>query len=182
MAIRDSNLALKGIKHRGTHGGMEHDVTGVIRLKDGESLATTDLINMVPMGESTRPIRLTLLANPVEGSPVITGGAMKVGVAPLSTVPFKRPDGTEYPAVATNDSVLGTLTIPAAGIITSVAVPRPAANTVARYGPYQITATPGAAFSVAGGDIDLSLTVTFLGEQKADGFVYTEQVNQKVKN
>ena len=183
MAIKTSNLIKKGIKHRGLYGGKEQDVTGVIRVRDGETIATTDLLRMVPLGENVRPVSLTLTATPVRGTPVLTAFTFKAGVIPGSTVPFKRPDGTEYPQLPTKDDALvASLAIPAGLLINSTSVNRPVANSVPNYAPYDATLVPTAAASVAGGDVDLALTVTYVGEQKAEGFVYTRFVNPKVKN
>lgn len=183
MATKTSNLIKKGIKHRGLYGGKEQDVTGVIRVRAGESIATSDLLRMVPLGENVRPIRLTLTATPVNGNPVLTAFTFKAGVAPASTVPFKRPDGTDYPQLtADDDALVASMAIPAGLLITSTSVNRPVANNVPNYAPYDATLVPTATASVAGGDVDLALTVTFVGEQKAEGFVYTQFINPKVKN
>lgn len=183
MATKTSNLIKKGIKHRGLYGGKEQDVTGVIRVRAGESIATSDLLRMVPLGENVRPIRLTLTATPVSGNPVLTAFTFKAGVAPASTVPFKRPDGTDYPQLpAKDDALVASMAVPAGLLATSTSVSRPVANNVPNYAPYDATLVPTAAASVAGGDVDLALTVTFVGEQKAEGFVYTQFINPKVKN
>lgn len=184
MANRDSNLYKKGLAHRGVYGGKEQTVTGVIRVKDGESIETTDLLRMVPLGENVRPVQLTLTAVPVAGNPVLTAFTFKAGVAPMSDTPFKRPDGTEFPVLAADDDALvDSLSIPAGGLVTSTAVTRPVADSVPNYAPYIATLVPAAAAaSVAGGDIDLSLTVVFIGEQKADGLIYDKFMDGKVKN
>jgi len=182
MATKVSNLIRKGNKHRGLYGGKEQDVTGVIRIREGESIATSDLLRMVPLGENVRPIRLTLTATPVRGNPVLTAFTFKAGVVPGTTVPFKRPDGTEYPQLpAKDDALVASMAVPAGLLVTSTSVSRPVANNVPNYAPYDATLVPTTA-SVAGGDVDLALTVTFVGEQKAEGFVYTQFINPKVKN
>lgn len=183
MANRDSNLYKKGLAHRGVYGGKEQTVTGVIRVKAGESIATSDLLRMVPLGENVRPVQLTLTAVPVAGNPVLTAFTFKAGVAPMSDTPYKRPDGTEFPVIPTNDTALvASLAIPAGGLITSTAVTRPVAASVPNYAPFIATLVPTAAASVAGGDVDLSLTVVFIGEQKADGLIYDKFMDTKVKN
>jgi hypothetical protein len=64
-----------------------------------------------------------------------------------------------------------------------IEIKRPVADSVSGYAPYNVTLTPiTSAFSVAGGDVDLMVTVEYLGEQKTNGFVYSEYVNQKVAN
>lgn len=183
MANRDSNLYRKGLAHRGVHGGKEQSVTGVIRIKAGESIATTDLLRMVPLGENVRPVQLILTATPVAGTPVLTAFTFKAGTAPLSTTPFKRPDGTEFPVqAADDDSLVASMAIPAGGLISSTTVTRPVASSVANYAPYVATLVPTAAASVAGGDVDLAMTVVFIGEQKADGLVYDKFMDFKVAN
>lgn len=183
MATSRSNLDYKGIRHRGVYGGKEQELTGIIKLRAGGSIATTDLLQMIPLGENVRPIRVTIMATPTAGTPVLTGGAFNVGVIPYDDVPFKRPDGTEFPAIPTDPDALGTVTLPTGQpLLASVATNRPVANSVPNYAPYRVTLTPSAAFSVAGGDIDLSLTVVFIGEQIAEPYVYLDFLNQKVKN
>lgn len=183
MAITKSPLVKKTLRQRGTLGGQEQEVTGVVRLAAGASIATTDLLQMVNLGENVRPIRLTLTATPVAGNPVLTAFTFKAGVAPDSTLPFKRPDGTEYPAIPVDDDALvASLAIPAGKMITSVAVTRPVADNVPNYSPYFVTLVPTAAASVAGGDVDLALTVTWVAEQKANGFIYDQMLNGKVRN
>lgn len=183
MATRRSNVDYKGIKHRGVYGGREQSVTGIVKITEGQSLATTDLLQMVPLGENVRPIELVLHAVPVRGNPTLTGGAFTAGVVPWNDLPFKRPDGTEYPVIATDADVFGTLTLPSGPLIVRASTPpRPVVNSVPNYAPYRVTLTPGAAFSVAGGDIELSLTVVYVGEQVAEPYVYTDFLDQKVKN
>lgn len=183
MANRDSNLYKKGLAHRGVYGGKEQSVTGVIRVKAGESIATTDLLRMVPLGENVRPVQITLTAVPVAGTPVLTAFTFKAGVAPMADTPFKRPDGKEFPVLAADDDALvASLAIPAGGLITSNSVTRPVANSVSNYAPFIATLVPTATASVAGGDVDLSMTVVFIGEQKADGLIYDQFMNGKVSN
>lgn len=181
MANFDSSLVKKNIRHRGVYGGKEQDVTGVIRVADGGSIATSDLIRMAKLGENVRPIRLALTATPVSGTPVLTGATFSAGVSPILTANFKRPDGTEYPPLTENDAALAaSLAIPAGLLVATTSVLRPVADSVSAYGPFYATLTPTAAFSVAGGDIDLALTITFVGEQITDGFVYDVYMDPKV--
>lgn len=183
MATRRSNLDYKGIKHRGVYGGREQSVTGIVKLTAGQSLATTDLLQMVPLGENVRPTELILHAVPTSGNPVLTGGAFNVGVVPWNDLPFKRPDGTEFPAIPTKADAFGSLTLPSGPLIVRTGAPtRPVATSVPNYAPYRVTLTPSAAFSVAGGDIELSLTVIYVGEQVAEPYVYTDFLSQKVEN
>lgn len=185
MANFDTNLYRKMNRQRGVYGGKEQSVTGVLRVADGGSIATTDLIRAIPMGENTRPIRVTVSAVPVAGTPVLTNATFNVGVAPLSSVTMKRPNGDEFPPLTEDpDALAAAVALGDDEVITVTEVTRPVADSVPNYGPYVVTATPAGAgaFSVAGGDVELHITVVFLGEQVADGFVYTTFVDQKVAN
>ncbi len=184
MAIIRSNIDQKGIRHRGVYGGKEQSITGVVKLTAGQTLATTDILHMLPLGENVRPLRIAVHAAPLSGSPVLTGGAMNVGVVPYDNVPFKRPDGTEYPAIPTSANALGTLTLPTGQPLqdTQPEAARPVATSVPLYAPYRVTLTPTAAFGVTGGDVELSLTLVYVGEQNPDPYVYTEFLSQKVQN
>jgi hypothetical protein len=185
MANFDTNLYLKRNKHRGVYGGKEQTVTGVLRVADGGSIETTDLIRAVPLGENVRPIRIVLSATPVSGSPALTNATFDVGVIPYQTAAYERPDGTEYPALTADpDALSAAAAIDTDEMFTDIEIPRPVADSVAAYAPYVVTLTPAGAgaFSVSGGDIDLAVTVTFLGEQNANGLVYTTYVDQKVSN
>lgn len=181
MATYNSNEVLKDLRNRGSHAGRIETVSGVFRVADGDSIATTDLINMLSMGENVRPIRLTLAAMPVSGTPVLTNPTFNVGVKDLGGA-YTRPDGTVYAAIATDADVLSAaLALTTDNVATDTDLDRPSAG---KYAPYNITLTPAGAgaFSVAGGDIDLVLTVEFVGEVKGDAHVYTEYLNDKVAN
>lgn len=183
MANFDTNLFRKTNKQRGVYGGKIQSVTALLRVADGGAIGTSDLIRAVPMGENTRPVRITLHATPVSGTPVLTAATFNVGVTTYSATTFERPNGDEYPALATDADILSAAAaIDADLMFTDIEIARPVADSVSKYGPYIITLTPTGAFSVAGGDIDLGITVEFVGEQLADGFVYEEYVNQKVAN
>lgn len=186
MANHDSNLYRKGINHRGLYGGKEQTVTGLIRLTDGASIPTTgDLIRAVPLGENTRPVRIVLTATPVSGTPVLTNATFNIGVVSKSAETYERPDGTEFAPVSTDADVLAAgVAIDSDNMYADIEVPRPVANSVSNYGPYVVTLTPAGAgaFSVADGDIDLGITVTFLGEQISEGFVYTTYMGTDVNN
>lgn len=184
MATLKSRQVLKKNRNRGLYVGKEQPVTGTIVVKDGASIATTDLIQLVQLGENVRPHRILLMSTPISGNPVLTNPTFNIGVAPLLTGNFARPNGDTYAPVTTSASVLSAgLVIPANDEIVDVDIPRPVADSVSKYGPYLVTATPAGAgaFSVAGGDIELSLTVVFNGEG-SNISVYDEFVNQKVKN
>jgi hypothetical protein len=185
MATFDSVLVSKKNNQRGLYAGKLQSVTGVLRLAAGASIATTDLIRMVPVGENVRPLRVVVSSTPVSGTPVLTNPTFAIGVAPKYATATVRPDGTSYPLItASTTALVASLVIDADNMATSVEVKRPVADAVSRYAQYYITMTPAGAgaFSVAGGDIDLGLTVEFAGEQKSDGFIYTTYVNQNVNN
>ena len=194
MATYDSNSILKKNKARGLYAGKEQSVTGVIRIGTGAtaqaaSIATTDLLRLVSLGENVRPVRVIITSTPVSGTPVLTNPTFSVGVAPYvpanGNTTLTRPDGTAYTPLTTSATALvASMIVPAANEITSVAVSRPVADSVSSYGPYYITLTPAGAgaFSVAGGDVDLAVTVEFAGELSSQGLVYTQYVNQNVNN
>jgi hypothetical protein len=182
MATYNSNEVLKKLRNRGSHAGRVETVSGVLRCAAGTSIATTDLINMLAMGENTRPIAITLAALPVSGTPALTNPTFDVGVIDINGT-FTRPDGTTYPAVTTDaDMLSAALAITTDNVATDSDLNRPMAT--AKYAPYYITLTPSGAgaFSVASGDIDLVLTVSFVGEVKGDALVYDEYINDKVAN
>lgn len=184
MATLNSRLVLKKNRHRGLYSGKEQSVTGSIIVSDGDSIATTDLIRLVPLGENVRPHRILLMSTPVAGTPVLTNPTFNIGVAALMTGNFARPNGDEFTPPTTSASVLSAgLVIPANDEIIDIDIPRPVADSVSKYGPYVVTATPAGAgaFSVAGGDIELSLTVVYNGEVNLAS-VYDEFMNTKVKN
>ena len=182
MATLNSDLVVKKIRHRGLYSGKEQSVTGSIKLSDGSSVATTDLMQMVPMGENVRPIRILLQVTPLSGTPVLTNAVFDVGVKSISTTALTRPDGTSYPALTTDSDQLAANVTLANNTKTTIEIPRPVADSVAKYGPYYVTLTPDtSAFSVAGGDILVSAEVVFLGEIKPDAMVYTTWNSQKVE-
>ena len=181
MATLNSDLVVKKIRHRGLYSGKEESVTGSIKLSAGTSVATTDLLQMVPLGENVRPIRILLQVTPLSGTPVLTNAVFDVGVKSISTTALTRPDGTSYPALITDADQLAANVTLANNTKTTVEIPRPVADSVANYGPYYVTLTPDtSAFSVAGGDILVSAEVVFLGEIKPDAMVYTSWNSQKV--
>lgn len=181
MATLNSDLVVKKIRHRGLYSGKEQSVTGSIKLAAGTSVATTDLLQMVPLGENVRPIRILLQVTPLSGTPVLTNAVFDVGVKSISTTALTRPDGTSYPALITDADQLAANVTLANNTKTTIEIPRPVADSVANYGPYYVTLTPDtSAFSVAGGDILVSAEVVFLGEIKPDAMVYTSWNSQKV--
>jgi hypothetical protein len=189
MATYDSNLFRKNLRQRGLYGGKPQAVTGQIRVGIGgsavaSSIATTDLLRFMKLGENCRPTRIIIVATPISGTPVITNGVFSVGVQQPNANSFTRPDGTVYPAITTSATALvASMTIDADNMKQEIEIKRPAADNVANYAPYNVTLTPiTSAFSVAGGTLDLSVTVEFLGEQRATGLVYTDYVNQNVNN
>ena len=185
MANFDTPLFAKKNRHRGLYVGKEQTVTGYLRVAAGGSIALTDLIRAVPVGENVRPIRIAIQAIHVSGTPALTNPTFNVGVAPLDGSTFTRPDGTQFPATPADVDILSpAAALDADKMFTDIEVPRPVLDAVSKYGPYAVTLQPAGAgaFSVAGGDIDLAVTVTFLGEAKTDGTVYSTYLNTKVKN
>lgn len=189
MANFDSALLRKNVRQRGSHGGRLSSVTGIIRFgiagtgSQATGAGTSDLLRFAYLGENIRPVRLILTATPVSGTPVLTAATFNIGIAQISAAPFTRGDQTVYPAPTTLATALASaVAVNADNMATVVEVSRPVADSVSNYGPSILTATPTGSFSVAGGATDLALTIEFVGEQKTNGFVYTEYVNQKVKN
>lgn len=185
MANFDTPLFSKKNRHRGLYVGKEQTLTGYLRVAAGGSIALTDLIRAVPVGENVRPIRIAIQAIHLSGTPVLTNPTFNVGVAPLEAVNFKRPDGTEFPPTPADVDILSAAAVlDADKMFTDIEIPRPVLDAVSKYGPYVVTLQPAGAgaFSVAGGDIDLAVTVTYLGEAKTDGVIYSQYHNTKVKN
>jgi hypothetical protein len=184
MATLSSDLVNKKIRHRGLYVGKEQSLSGSFRIADGASIATTDLMRAVPLGENVRPIRITLLVTPLSGTPVLTNPTFDVGVEPVMATNFKRPDGTEFAPLAADTDILSPDAVIAANSTTDIEIPRPVADSVSGYGPFYVTLTPSGAgaFSVAGGDIQLQVEVVFLGEQNADATVYDAFANTKYEN
>lgn len=182
MATLKATQILKHLRNRAPYGGEEKTVSGRIKIAAGTSVATTDLIQMLEMGENTRPIRIVLSSTTLSGTPVLTNPTFDVGVQATGTTPFVDAYGTSYPQLTTVAGQLSpALVIDSDNMATDIEIPRPVANSVTNYAPYFITLTPSGAgaFSVAGGDIELVLTVTIRGKGDVDP-VYTEYVNQKV--
>lgn len=174
MATYKSDLVVKGIRQRSTHEGVVDSVTGRFRLKPGTTLSSADLIQAVTMGENARPARLILSYKEVSGTPVLTGGELSIGVAPQTPgVDLERADGSKFPALtpaATKFSAGADLGA-APQVNVAVTVP-PSDNT--KWGPYFLTLTPTENTSVAGGEIDINLTVEFAAEKEEADPVYSE--------
>lgn len=184
MATFNSELIAKKLRHRGPHAGKEFTVSGNFIVRAGAPIATTDLLRMVPLGENQRPIRLTISALPISGTPVMTNPSFSVGVIADGATNFTRADGSVYVPVATSAVVLAASAALVANTKTHIEVPRPVADSVSKYGPFFVTLTPSGAgaFSVAGGDIQLKLEVVTVGENRTDTPVYDTYLNTKVKN
>lgn len=188
MATYSSNQVLKKARRRGSHSGQLETVSGSIRVGTStsaaaSSIATTDLIRGLLLGENIRPVRVIIESIPLSGTPVLTNPTFAVGVADANGGTFTRPNGDTYAAATTLATALVTsMVVPAANEITSVAVSRPVADSVSKYAPFYVTLTPAGAgaFSVAGGDIELKVTVEFYGENKIDAHVYTTYQATKV--
>lgn len=182
MATLKSDLVAKKIRHRGLYSGKSQTVAGSIKVAAGGSIALADLIQAVPLGENVRPGRLRLYVTPLSGTPVLTNPTFNVGVTTITAANFTRPNGDVFVPVTTSATVLSTGLVVAANTITDVEVPRPVADSVSKYAPFYVTLTPAGvgAFSVAGGDILLTLEVEFAGEINPATAVYSEFNSQKV--
>ena len=180
MAITDLNV--KNIRHRGLYEGREQSVSGRFRLKDGDALATTDVIEAIPLGENVQPSRFEITLTKLNGTPVLTNGAFNVGVAPMMNEDAERADGRTYPALTAIANRFGALDLD--GVSKDALDVTVDPSTATKWGPFYVTLTPTEAISVAGGDVDIQLTVYFLGEKEEADPVYTEwQVNGgKYKN
>lgn len=181
MATLNSDLVVKKIRHRGLYSGKEQSVTGSVKIIAGQSVATTDLLQMVPLGENVRPNKIIVQITPISGTPVLTNAVFDVGVKSISTSAFTRPDGTSYAVATTDADQLAANVTLANNTKTTIEIPRPVADSVSKYGPFYVTLTPDtSAFSIAGGDALLSLTVVYNGEVRADAFPYTSFNSTKV--
>lgn len=183
MATFYADQISKRLRHRGVYEGREQSVSGSYRLAVGASLATTDLLHMLRLGENVRPIRLLVAIKKINGTPVLTNGSFSIGVAPDTAANVTRPDGSVYPPLVASTTVLGASTALGADLTTQVIdVPPPTANT--EWGPYVVTLTPSGAgaLSTAGGDVDIVLTAIFMGERTEAAPVYSEFSNPKFKN
>lgn len=182
MANVDSHLVRKKNSHRGLYQGKAQQVTGVVRLDAGESVALADLLRMVPLGHNARPVRVVLSAIAVSGTPVLTNATFSVGVAPQSASSYKQPDGSEIaPLAADTDALVASMALATDSMQTAIEVNPP--TTAANYAPFYVTLTPigAGAFSVSGGTVDLQCTVELLGRASPEP-IYTEYVNQNVNN
>lgn len=183
MATYSSNEVLKNQRNRGSHVGVLQTASGTLRVEAGDSIATTDLIRMLVLGENVRATKVTLAAIPVSGTPVLTNPTFNVGVADAHGGTFTRPNGDTFAAITTDaDMISAALAIPSDNMVVDTQVARGAAT--ADFAPFYVTLTPAGAgaFSVAGGDIDLVLTVEFLGEVNGSAHVYTDYQATKVAN
>lgn len=186
MATYSSHEVLKKQRNRGKARGVTSTASGTLRVGVGQtvtSVATTDLIKMLRMGENQRPLKVTLAAVPVSGTPVLVNPTFNCGVIDAHGGTFTRPDGTTFAVVTTDaDQISAALVIPSDNMVIDSQVARPMAT--ASFAPYDITLTPAGAgaFSVTGGVIDLVLTVEFNGEANGGALVYSEYNSTKVAN
>lgn len=173
MATFKSDLLIKRINHRGIYDGKQQVVSGAYRLKPGVTLTTSDLLQMVPLGENTTPTGVILSWKKVSGTPVLTGGTFSIGVDPTKTTDFIRPTGQVFPPLTANATVLGATigTTATVGSFTLAVSAKPSANT--KYGPFYVTLKPLASCSVSGGELDLYLHVEYDGEHNEADPVYT---------
>lgn len=181
MAITDLNV--KGIRHRGLYEGREQSVTGRFRLKDGDTIPSGESIMAVPLGENVAPHRAVLTVTKLSGTPTLSDAEFDVGVAPLMDEDVERADGRVYEPLSADTDLFGNLDVSAAARDSVDITADPSA--AAKWGPFYVTLTAGASdVEVADGDVDMQLTVYFLGEKEEADPVYTEwQVNGgKYKN
>ena len=185
MATFYSQQIPKRLRHRGLYEGKEQSVSGTIRLVAGQAVATTDLIQMLILGENIRPESILVGVKKVSGTPTLNNPSFSVGVTPLVLNPTSvtRPDGTVYPPLVASTTVLGVSTALGADNLARFNEPAPpTANT--EWGPYIVTLTPSGAgaFSVAGGDIDLFVEIVCRGELTEANPIYSEFNSGKFKN
>jgi hypothetical protein len=186
MATLKSLEVSKKQRNRGKARGVTNTASGTLRVGVAQtvtSIATTDLIQFLIMGENQRPTKATLAAIPVSGTPVLVNPTFNIGVADAHGGTFTRPDGSTYAVVTTDaDQISAALVIPSDNMVVDTQVARPMAT--ANFAPYYVTATPAGAgaFSVTGGVIDLVLTLEFAGETNGDALVYKTYIVSKVAN
>lgn len=181
MATYNSNLIPKRLRHRGVYEGREQSLSGTYRLKVGTTLTSADILHMVPLGENVRPDRIIVSYKEVSGTPVITGGSVSVGVAPYSASTLTRPDGTTYAPLTASATLYSAAADLGAGVLVHIA-PTVAPSTNTDWGPFIVTLTPTENTSVAGGEIDILVTVEYRGELTEADAVYSEFNASKYKN
>ena len=185
MATFYSQQISKRLRHRGLYEGKAQSVSGTIRVTPAQAIATTDLIQMLILGENVRPESILVGVKKVSGTPVLTNPSFSVGVTPLVLNPTSvtRPDGTVYPPLVASTTVLGASTaLGADNLARFNEQAPPTANT--EWGPYIVTLSPSGAgaFSVAGGDIDLFVEIVCRGELTEANPIYSEFNSGKFKN
>lgn len=183
MATFNSDLINRNLRHRGTVAGREYTISGRLRVKSGASIATTDLIRMVPLGESQRPIRIVAWVKAVTGTPVLTNATFSFGISPVSASNLVRPDNTVYTPVTASATRLGAATALSTDEMVQLTEIDSVTDTE-NWAPFYVTMTPAGAgaFSVAGGDVDIVLEVVAQGEIQTADPVYTTFLNTKYKN
>lgn len=184
MAILESKEVKKLQRERGLYSGKPQAVTGEFYLTAGQSIATTDTMHALIMGQDTRPHRVIIQFIPTSGTPVLTNPTFAVGAKQLNANTYTDSRGKTYPALTTSaTSIVASMVLDADDMKQDIEVQRPVADSVSGYAPYYLTVTPAGAgaFSVAGGNGTLKITVEFLGEEDPTS-IYNEYVNQKVKN
>lgn len=183
MALLNSDLTNKRIRHRGLYVGKEQSVSAKYRVAAGGSIALADSILMVPCGENQRITRLVIFTKAVSGTPALTNPTFSVGVSPITTATVTRPDGTTYaPLTASATRLAAAIALGTDEMATITEVDSPA--DLADWGPFHVTLTPAGAgaFSVASGDIELILTAVITGEASEAAAVYSEFNATKYKN
>lgn len=184
MAIFETKDAKKLQRERGLYSGKAQTVTGEIPLVAGASIATTDIIHGVILGENIRPNRVIVQFVPTSGTPVLTNPTFAVGAKQLSSAAYLNAKGDSFPALTTSATALvASMVLDADDMKQDVEVSRPVADSVAGYAPYIVTLTPAGAgaFSVAGGNGTLKVTVEFLALEDPTQ-VYDSYSNTKFRN
>jgi len=169
MAVFSSRQVLKKHTNRGVTSMSEQSVGGYYLLDSAKT--TGDSINMVRMGENTRPTGIKIWARAQSGALTLSTAAFSVGVTSVKATNFTRADGTVYTPVATSATVLiASADLATDGFFETSAVLAAPGNK--GYGPYFITMTPLATVTPTGAH-ELIMEVQFQGEEDATALGYT---------
>lgn len=185
MAIFETKDVKKLQRERGLYSGKAQTVTGELQLAAGASIATTDLIHGISLGENIRPNRVIVQFVPKSGTPVLTNPTFAVGVKSISASNYTDAKGNSYaPAATSATALVASMVLDTDEMKQDIEVSRPVADSVSGYAPFYVTLTPAGAgaFSVAGGDGTLKVTVEFLALEDTSALVYDSYSNTKYKN
>lgn len=169
MATFKSRQVAKKHTNRGVTSMSEQSVGGYFLLDTAKT--TGDVIQMVRMGEDTRPTTIKLWARNKSGALTLSTAAFSVGVQSVSASNFTRADGKVYTPVATSAVLLS-----ASMDLATDGYAETAGTLVAPgnkgYAPYYITLTPLATVTPTGAH-ELIMEVQFQGEEDVDAPAYT---------